>query len=101
MRAAHGPRLGGRLLPCIAAACLAYFGVLPASAVAGRQTPRSAEDAFVDSLLARMTLEEKVGQLTQWRGRWGETGPVVPEGGEAAIRAGKVGSFLGVYGAVY
>ena len=58
-------------------------------------------EAFIDSLLARMTLEEKVGQLTQWRGRWSDTGPRVEEGGEAEIRAGKVGSFLGVFGAAY
>ena len=56
---------------------------------------------LVDSLLARMTLEEKVGQLTQWRGRWSDTGPLVEEGGEAEIRAGKVGSFLGIFGAAY
>lgn len=58
-------------------------------------------ERFVDSVLARMTLEEKLGQLTQYRGRWSDTGPRVPEGGEAEIRAGKVGSFLGVFGAAY
>ena len=67
--------------------------------------PRSPADAvmdrFVDSVLAGMTLEDKVGQLTQYRGRWSETGPQVEAGGEAEIRAGKVGSFLGVFGAAY
>jgi beta-glucosidase len=56
---------------------------------------------FVDSLLARMTLEEKLGQLTQLPGRWGDTGPRVSEGGEDEIRNGHVGSFLGVFGAAY
>src|SRR5919106_1861025 len=56
---------------------------------------------FVDSLLARMTLEEKLGQLTQLPGRWGDAGPRVPEGGEDEIRRGLVGSFLGVFGAGY
>ena len=51
--------------------------------------------------MARMTLEDKAGQLTQYRGRWSNTGPAVPAGGETEIRAGRVGSFLGVYGAAY
>ncbi len=54
---------------------------------------------FVDSVLATLTLEEKLGQLTQYRGRWGLTGPQTPEAGAADISAGRVGSFLGVRGA--
>ena len=58
-------------------------------------------EQFVDSVLAKLTLEEKLGQLAQYRGRGTPTGPQVPEGGEAEIRAGRVGSFLGVHGAAY
>jgi len=54
---------------------------------------------FVDSVLARLTLEEKLGQLTQYRGPWGLTGPQTREAGAADIKAGRVGSFLGVRGA--
>lgn len=60
-----------------------------------------AEAAFVEDLLSRMTLEEKLGQLTQYTGQWAVTGPAVPETGEDEIRAGRVGSFLNVYGADY
>jgi beta-glucosidase len=60
-----------------------------------------AEAAFVDSLLALMTVEEKLGQLTQYTGQWAVTGPAVTQGGEDEIRAGRVGSFLNVYGAEY
>ncbi|HEX7049211.1 MAG TPA: glycoside hydrolase family 3 N-terminal domain-containing protein [Longimicrobiales bacterium] len=56
-------------------------------------------EAFVDSILGLMTLEEKLGQLAQYTGRWSETGPRAPEGGEAQVRRGEVGSFLGVFGA--
>ena len=56
-------------------------------------------ERFVDSVLAGLTLEEKLGQLTQYRGQWGLTGPQTPEAGAADIRAGSVGSFLGVVGA--
>ncbi|MDT7855036.1 beta-glucosidase BglX [Rubrivirga sp. S365] len=61
----------------------------------------AAEAAFVDSLLAQMTVEEKLGQLTQYTGQWAVTGPAVTQGGEEDIRAGRVGSFLNVYGAEY
>ena len=58
-------------------------------------------ERFVDSVLAGLTLEEKLGQLAQYRGRGTPTGPAVQEGGEADIRGGRVGSFLGVHGAAY
>lgn len=60
-----------------------------------------AMEQVVDSVLAGLTLEEKLGQLAQYRGRGTPTGPQVPEGGEAEIRMGRVGSFLGVHGAAY
>ena len=53
------------------------------------------------SVLAGLTIEDKVGQLTQYRGEWSQTGPAVMAGGEDEIRAGKVGSFLGIFGAAY
>ncbi len=58
----------------------------------------------VDSVLALMTLEEKVGQLNQHNGSWDVTGPI-PENNEyVAERArllmnGGVGSMLNVVGA--
>lgn len=57
------------------------------------------EDQIVDTLLGIMTVEEKLGQLTQYTGQWSVTGPTVPQGGEADIRAGRVGSFLNIVGA--
>src|SRR5688500_14062506 len=74
--------------------------IFSAASAAAQATPSRAT-RFVDSLVARMTLEEKLGQLTQLPGRWGDTGPTVPEGGEEEIRRGHVGSFLGVFGAGY
>jgi beta-glucosidase len=53
---------------------------------------------MIDALLARMTLEEKAGQLTQWGAQGTPTGPRVQPASEADIRGGRVGSFLGVYG---
>lgn len=53
----------------------------------------------IEALLRRMTLEEKLGQLAQARGERNNTGPYVPAGSEADVRAGRIGSFLTVYGA--
>ncbi|MGB2759680.1 MAG: glycoside hydrolase family 3 N-terminal domain-containing protein, partial [Maribacter stanieri] len=56
----------------------------------------------IDSLLAIMTLEEKVGQMNQYNGFWNVTGPV-PEEGDASnkfehLKNGWVGSMLNVTG---
>ena len=56
----------------------------------------------VDSVLSLMTLEEKVGQMTQYNGFWDVTGPVPKEGDASEkynhLRSGKVGSMLNVRG---
>jgi beta-glucosidase len=55
--------------------------------------------AFLRNLLAKMTLEEKAGQLTQWGAQQTPTGPQVKAGSDDDIRHGRVGSFIGAYGA--
>lgn len=57
------------------------------------------ETAFIGALLSAMTIEEKLGQLTQQPGGWSETGPPVEDGGDVAIRSGAIGSYLGIHGA--
>ncbi len=59
-------------------------------------------EAKVDSLLAIMTLEEKIGQMNQYNGFWDLTGPK-PEDGDKAkkyehLSKGWVGSMLNVRG---
>ena len=77
--------------------------VLMVAAIAACSTPsakpivplagRSPEDRFVDSVLSGLTLQEKLGQLTQ------DGYPPTKEQAKADIRAGRVGSYLGVAGA--
>lgn len=69
------------------------------AARAARTDPEAV--AFVDSIIQRMTLEEKLGQLTLNVGRWTDVGPRAPERGEEEIRAGRLGTLYGVYGADY
>ena len=59
-------------------------------------------DVKVAELLAKMTLEEKIGQMNQYNGFWNVTGPT-PEGGDAKkkyehLKKGWVGSMLNVRG---
>ncbi len=59
-------------------------------------------DRRVDSVLKLMTLEEKVGQMTQYNGFWDVTGPA-PKDGVAAdkyeqLKKGWVGAMLNVKG---
>lgn len=69
-----------------------------AKAAPAAPSPQRAADP-VESLLARMTLEEKLGQLSQWSGGGAPTGPTAAQGSEQDIRAGRIGSFLGLWGA--
>ncbi|MGH7603908.1 MAG: glycoside hydrolase family 3 N-terminal domain-containing protein [Gemmatimonadaceae bacterium] len=93
---------GSGLIPPLAAQT-PPVGTATAAVVAPRESPLNSARAsqFADSIIALMTLEEKLGQLAQWPGQGSQTGPRVPTGGEALIRAGRVGSFLGIFGAEY
>jgi len=65
----------------------------------GTRGVQRSETEVAEALLARMTLEEKLGQLNQPRGlaSLADAGP--PEDREEQIRAGRIGSFLGIRGA--
>lgn len=59
-------------------------------------------DQKVNALLKQMTIEEKIGQLTQYSGDWKATGPVAFKGDhKEAIKRGKIGSMLNVLGTKY
>lgn len=48
----------------------------------------------VDSVMALMTLEEKIGQMTLFTTDWGSTGPTIREGYEEDIRKGNCGALF-------
>ena len=60
-------------------------------------------DEKVDSLLSKMTLDEKIGQMNQYNGFWDVTGPVPNEGNAKKkyddLANGLIGSMLNVRGA--
>jgi beta-glucosidase len=63
----------------------------------------AAAERWIDALLARMTLEEKIGQLNQYSSRFDLTGPAPAAEADREryeqIRQGRVGSLLNVVGA--
>lgn len=70
---------------------------------AGSNNSASNVEKRVDDLLAKMTLDEKIGQLNQYTARWEMTGPA-PENVDSTtlfnmIKEGKIGSMLNVTGA--
>ncbi|MEZ5307342.1 MAG: beta-glucosidase BglX [Pyrinomonadaceae bacterium] len=71
------------------------------TAVLAQRKPTSI-DKRVETLLRKMTIEEKAGQLTQYAGDNQATGPLQFKGDhEKLISEGKIGSMLSVVGAGY
>ncbi|MGH6839407.1 MAG: glycoside hydrolase family 3 N-terminal domain-containing protein, partial [Methylocella sp.] len=54
----------------------------------------------IDTLLAAMTLEEKIGQLNMTAAAQAVTGPILASGLIDGIRAGRIGSLLNIWGAL-
>ncbi len=81
---------------------LVFFFAMATFMAAAQNAKQVKMEAFIDSLLQKMTLEEKVGQMNQYNGFWDVTGPV-PANGDAKmkyenLRKGLVGSVLNVKG---
>jgi beta-glucosidase len=56
-----------------------------------------AMDQFINKLMAKMTIEEKVGQLNLLSSDWDKTGPSMSADYQQQIKAGKVGSVFNAY----
>ncbi|WP_087019601.1 beta-glucosidase BglX [Thaumasiovibrio subtropicus] len=63
------------------------------------QDNKAEMDAFIDGLIAKMTLKEKIGQLDLQSGFRNVTGPFINDEYEAQIRSGQVGAIFNAYGA--
>ena len=75
------------------------FFVLLSQYTVFAQTNKAAMDQFVSTLMNKMTLYEKIGQLNLLTPGGGiATGAVVSSDVEQKIRAGKVGGLFGVIG---
>lgn len=72
-----------------------FFVLLPSAAFA-----QANYEAKADSLIAMMTLDEKVGQLNMLTGNWEATGPLLRGASnvEQLLKEGKIGSMLNIRG---
>ncbi|MDX8339006.1 beta-glucosidase BglX [Draconibacterium sp. IB214405] len=81
---------------------LTFVAVLFLFAACGTPSSNSGDsemDVFVSDLMAKMTIQEKIGQLNLITPGGGiPTGSVVSTGVEEKIKTGKVGGIFGVYG---
>ena len=59
--------------------------------------PSAGIDPRVNALLAKMTLDEKIGQLTLYTTDWGSTGPTIREGYKTDIRSGACGNLFNAH----
>jgi beta-glucosidase len=73
----------------------------PAVAVAQTGGGDAKMDAFVKQLMAKMTLDEKIGQLNLVTSGRALTGSIVNKGVEESIKKGDIGGIFGVYGTDY
>ncbi|MFN0174661.1 MAG: glycoside hydrolase family 3 N-terminal domain-containing protein [Saprospiraceae bacterium] len=80
-----------RLIPAL----LMMFGLLVLNPLAAQiYHPSKGIELRVNALLAKMTLDEKIGQLTLYTTDWGSTGPTIREGYKNDIRSGACGNLF-------
>lgn len=78
---------------------LTFF--LGLSAVLSLQAQQPGKAAFIDSLIQRMSLDEKIGQMSLFTSDWDVTGPTLRTQYKDDIIAGKVGAVFNAYSASY
>lgn len=85
----HTPALALIVLVALACAC-----GKPSSSAWKSYSGDKHIERKVDSLISMMTLEEKIGQMTQYSADWDVTGPVMKSDWETYLRKGLVGSIF-------
>ena len=73
----------------------------PRPVVAAKTQYKDPIDRKSDSVLQKMTLEEKIGQLTLFTSDWDVTGPTIRKGYADDIRSGKCGNIFNAHTADY
>jgi len=75
---------------------LSFFALLLLTFQASAQNyrPSPGNEKRVNALLAKMTIDEKIGQLTLYTTDWGSTGPTIREGYKNDIRSGACGNLF-------
>lgn len=58
-------------------------------------------DEFVKDLISKMTIDEKIGQMTLFTSDWDVTGPVIRKNYQEDIKSGKVGAIFNAHTSAY
>ena len=74
--------------------------LLKSKPVSGRKVAETLEHR-VEKLLKKMTLAEKIGQMTLFTAMWAETGPTIDQNFLQYVREGRCGSIFNAYTAAY
>jgi len=107
-----------RNLACLTLATLMVAGQLSPAPLDAKPAPRAEQpapevdstgwmkpdpvmDRFIADLMAKMTLEEKIGQLSLLTSDWDSTGPTMRKGYQDDIRKGRIGSIFNAFTARY
>lgn len=75
--------------------------LIPVVCSAQGQGSVKSREKFVNSVLAKMTLEEKIGQMTLYTSGWDVTGPVLNENYRKDIMAGRCGNIFNAHTVAY
>lgn len=76
------------------AALLLIFFSVACSKKTGSLVDSQKKDPFIEDLLKKMTLDEKLGQLTLFTTDWESTGPTIRGGYENDIKSGRCGALF-------
>ena len=93
--------VAGQLSPAPLLAKPAASANQAAADSAGWMRPDPRMDRFIAELIAKMTLDEKVGQLNLLTSNWESTGPTMRDSYKEDVRAGRVGAIFNAYTAKY
>ncbi len=74
--------------------CLLLSMSLQAQTKPAKTKPKPTGDPRIEKLLAKMTLEEKIGQMTLYTTDWESTGPTIRDGYKNDIRSGNCGALF-------
>ena len=80
---------------------IGVLALLTTTSFAQKKATTDPIDAKVEALLAKMTLEEKIGQMTLFTSDWDVTGPTIRSGYADDIRKGKCGNIFNAHTAAY
>jgi beta-glucosidase len=77
--------------------CMFLITALLSCKQAGDTAPDQKMSVFIDDLINKMTLEEKIGQISLFTSDWSSTGPSMRNDYIDLIRQGKTGSVFNAY----